>query len=75
MNQNTLGQAVFSLPLMVLILDGNSEKGAQVWSDFGHLICSRHYLFISRAVTNLIFFQKVTLPSTYSATYSDLPAN
>ena len=40
MNQNTLGQAVFSLPLMVLrLLDGNSEKDAQECSDFGHLSC------------------------------------
>ena len=40
---------------MVLILDGNSEIGTQVWSDFGYSICLRH-LFRPGTVTNLIFF-------------------
>ena len=37
---------------MVLVLDGNVEIGAHVWSEISNLICLRH-LFISRAVANL----------------------
>ena len=37
--------------ITVLIIDGNSEIGAHMWSYF----CLKH-LFMSRAVTNLIFF-------------------
>ena len=46
-----------SLPcsIMVLILDGNSEIGAQVLSYLGYLICVR-YLFSSRAAQ--FYFQK-----------------
>ena len=40
---------------MALILDGNSELGAHVWSDIRYLICLRH-LFSSRLVANLLFF-------------------
>ena len=32
----------FSLLYLVLVLDGNSEIGAHVWSDAGNLICVRH---------------------------------
>ena len=39
---------------MVLILDGNSEIGAHVWSNLCYLICLRH-LIRSKTVTNLIF--------------------
>ena len=42
---------------MVLILDGNSEIGAQVGNNICNLICLRH-LFISRTVTNQIFFSR-----------------
>ena len=51
---------------MVFILDGNSEIGAHVWSKFRNLICPRHF-FISRALTNLIFFFKIELFSVLSA--------
>ena len=40
---------------MVLILNGNSEIGTHVRSNFCELICLRH-LIISRAVMNWIFF-------------------
>ena len=41
---------------MVLILDGNSEKGAYVRSNLCYLICLRHFIR-SRVVTNRpIFF-------------------
>ena len=39
---------------MVLIIDGNSEKGAHVRSNLSYLICLRH-LNRPRAVTNRIF--------------------
>ena len=49
---------------MVLILEGNSEIGAHLWSDLGYLIWSRHF-FRSRA--DLIFFKnKIYLPSHLS---------
>ena len=31
-------------PIMVLILDGNSEIGAHVYSEIGHFICYIHLL-------------------------------
>ena len=37
---------------MLLVLDGNSEIGANVWSYLGRLICLRH-LFRWRAVTQI----------------------
>jgi len=40
---------------MVLILNGNSEIGADVWIDLGYLICPRH-LFKLRAVTDMKYF-------------------
>ena len=39
---------------LVIILDGNSEIGAHLWSTLGYFICLRH-LYGSRAVLNLIF--------------------
>ena len=36
---------------MVLILDGNVEKGTHVWSEIGTFICLKR-LFRSRAVGN-----------------------
>ena len=36
-----------------LILDGNSEAGANVWSYIGNLICLGHWLFLY--VENRIF--------------------
>ena len=45
--------------VMVLIIDGNSEIGAHVWSYFGYLICER-LLFRSRVVANLNYYlQKI----------------
>ena len=41
--------------LMVLILAGNSEIGAHVWSDLGYLI-DLFKAFVSKAVTNLNYF-------------------
>ena len=42
---------------MLLVLDGNSETGANVWKNTGYLICLR-LLLRARAVTNLIFFSR-----------------
>ena len=52
---------------MVLILDGNSEIGAHVWSDIGYSIRLSH-LFSARAITNLILLHTC-------ATCSELPSN
>ena len=51
----TVGSAEGKVPLK----DGNSEKGAHVWSDLGSLICLRH-LFRSRAVTDKTFYSYMT---------------
>ena len=45
---------IFKVPLMVLIVDGFSEIGAHVRSNFRHSTCLRHAIK-SRAVTNWIF--------------------
>ena len=44
---------------MVLILDGNSLRGAHVRRNIFHSICSRH-LITSRAVTNRVFLPEKT---------------
>ena len=45
---------------MVLILDGNSEIGAHVWSNFCYFICVRHSIK-SRVVINRIgYFSEQT---------------
>ena len=44
-----------SMKTMVLVTDGISEIGADVWSDFDCVTCLMH-LYRSRVVTNLIFF-------------------
>ena len=44
---------------MVLLLDGNLDICAHVWSDLCYLICLRH-LIRSRAVTNWIYFSEKT---------------
>ena len=44
-------------PALVLILDVNSEKGAQVRSNLCYLICLRH-LMGSRAVKNRLLLRK-----------------
>ena len=41
--------------VMVLILDGNSEIVAQMWSDLGFVICIRLLYYRSREATNLFF--------------------
>ena len=52
------------------IFDGNSDIGANAWSDLGYLICERH-LFTSTAVGNLKF------PTLLHkcATFSESPSN
>ena len=52
---------------MVLILDGNSEIGAPVWSEIGNLICLRHLRRLN-AGSNLKF-----ICAQMCATSSDLP--
>ena len=44
-----------SLRHMILILDGSSERGAHIWSEWGISICCRH-LVTSKDSLNLIFF-------------------
>ena len=43
-----------SILIMALRLDGNSEIGVHVQSDFLYLICSRH-MFRSKSATKIIF--------------------
>ena len=52
----------FTVPHMVLILDGNSEIGAHVGSNICYLICLRH-LIRSRVVSNSIYFLEKDLIS------------
>ena len=48
-----------SVLIVILILDGNSEMGAHVWSNLGYQICLRH-LYTSK-VTNLKLFREKKL--------------
>ena len=57
---------------MILILDGNSEIGAPVRSDY--LICLRH-LFRSRAVTYHNIYPKRPIFLHNFATRPELPSN
>ena len=59
--------------VMVLILDGNSEKGLHFRSNFCYLICFRH-MIRSRAIKSLIFFQKRLTFLHTCATCSKLPS-
>ena len=59
---------------MVLILDGNSEIGAQVKSNFCYLIFLRH-LVGSRVATNSIVFSKKAFFLHACAACSELPSN
>ena len=56
--------------LMVLDLDGNSEMGAHVGSNFSYFICFRH-LINSRSVTNRTFHPEKTYFLYSCATYSE----
>ena len=58
---------------MVPILGCNSGIGARMWNNHGYLIRVRH-LFISKAVTNLIFFQASPIFRQTRATCSELPS-
>ena len=60
--------------VMVLILDGNSEIGAHVWSEIGAKICLRH-LFRSTAVAGLksLLNRPVCLPT--GAPIAELPSD
>ena len=61
--------------ILVLILDGNPEIGANVRSNLSYLICSRH-LIRSRNVTDRIFFSpKITIFLHACDTCSELPSN
>ena len=57
----------------VLILDGNSEKGAHARSNICHLICLRHSIR-SSAVTKSFFFKSENNFFLY-ALCSELPSN
>ena len=63
----------FSPQDMVLILDGNSEKGAHVRSHLCYLICLMH-LFRSITVINQMFFSEKPIFHHACATCSELPS-
>ena len=58
---------------MVIVWEGNSERGAHVNSNICYLICLRH-LNRSRAVTNRIFSEKKLFFQT-CASYYESPSN
>ena len=66
----TVGSAEGKVPLK----DGNSEKGAHVWSDLGSLICLRH-LFRSRAVTDMTSFHIRLIFHHTCTIFPELPSN
>ena len=51
--------SVLKVTIMVLILDGNSEIGAQVRSNLCYLICLKH-LIRNKAVSNRVIFSEKT---------------
>ena len=60
---------------MVLILDGNSEIIAYLWSDLGYLICLTH-LFRSSSATNMILYFRIRPFLRYTCTTcSELPSS
>ena len=48
---------------MVLVLDGNSEIGAHVWSDLDYLICLRLVYIEGRHKPDLVLSEKTYFPS------------
>ena len=54
-----------------MVLDGNSEMGAHVWSDLGYLICYRH---VCRARAGSLLQERLIFLHT-CATGSVLPSN
>ena len=59
--------------VMVLILDGNSEKGAKVWSDFDYLLSLGNFFYRSRAQIGI--FKKRPIFLHTCAIWSDLISN
>ena len=59
---------------MVIILNGNPEVGAHVWSEINNLTCLRH-LSRSRAVRILKLFSRQYIFSLTCAMCSELPSN
>ena len=51
-------QALGKLMLMVLILDGCLEYDAHLWSEFGNLICIRHFFHVDSCVKFEIYFHR-----------------
>ena len=58
---------------MVLIIDGSSAQGAQIWRNWYISICWRH-LVISKKSSNPIFFRKRPILFPTCATCSELPS-
>ena len=48
---------------MVLVLDGNSEIGAHVWSDLDYLICLRLVYIEGPHKPDLVLSEKTYFPS------------
>ena len=63
-----------AIPCMVLILDGNSLRGAHITRNISYSTCSRH-LISSRAVTNRVFYPKRPNFLHACATCIELPSN
>ena len=59
---------------MVLILDGNSDIGALVWSNIFYLSCLR-YLIRTRTVKNLFFPLRTPSSLLACAACSELPSD
>ena len=59
---------------MVLLLYGNSLRGAHVWHNIYYSTSSRH-LITSRAVTNRVFWTEKTHFPQACATCNELPSN
>ena len=61
---DNLAHVYSKMAFVVLILDGNPEISAHVWSDLGYLTCVSHS-YCSRAVTHLICFLRAQHDLTY----------
>ena len=59
-----------SVLIVILILDGNSEMGAHVWSNLGYQICLRH-LYTSKVTNKESFQKKKIIYFNICATYTE----
>ena len=69
-------RGILSFPQMIkLLLDGNSESGAHVWSGTGNLICLRHLLRFTAVGSLCFFLQKTPAFLHRFPTCSELPSD